>query len=405
MVTTWASYGARPEAQRNGSSSRSLLRAARSNHGRASRIHELLCQADGRAGGERGNGPIGSIRPPRAGHPSGARSTRRCRSPLSPTDEAAVTASSKQKSARTRRAYWLDVRHFMRMIGITTVDELRQADHKAVIAWERYMRETEHTAASTIRRRLAALSSLFKHLVRHGHAARNPVGEVERPAINRDEGATLAFSKAQAREIFDAPRDDAIADLRDRAILSVGLRVGLRRAEIAALKVGDLHQNRGDDSLRVVRKGGRRDALAINPQTAARIRAYLEAAGHGGDAEGAMFRPLRHNGKQDTGRRHMDPDAIDRVVRKYASQLGLDRGYSAHSMRATFITTALENGAQLEDVQKAAGHRDPSTTKLYDRRGYNPEKAASFFATYCRSTSCLLRRKLRSRRKIQGKRR
>jgi integrase/recombinase XerD len=51
-------------------------------------------------------------------------------------------------------------------------------------------------------------------------------------------------------------------------------------------------------------------------------------------------------------------------------------------MRATFITTALENGAQPEDVQKAAGHRDPSTTKLYDRRGYNPEKTASFFATY-----------------------
>jgi integrase-like protein len=75
----------------------------------------------------------------------------------------------------------------------------------------------------------------------------------------------------------------------------------------------------------------------------------------------------------------MDPDAIDRVVRKYAAELGLDRGYSAHSMRATFITTALENGSQLEDVQKAAGHRDPGTTKLNDRRGYNPEKAASFF--------------------------
>ena len=78
----------------------------------------------------------------------------------------------------------------------------------------------------------------------------------------------------------------------------------------------------------------------------------------------------------------MDPGAIDRMVRKYAAKIGLPRGYSAHSMRATFITTALENGAQLEDVQKAAGHRDPSTTKLYDRRGYNPEKAASFFATY-----------------------
>jgi hypothetical protein len=47
-----------------------------------------------------------------------------------------------------------------------------------------------------------------------------------------------------------------------------------------------------------------------------------------------------------------------------------------------FINTALENGAQLEDVQKATGHRDPSKTRLYDQRGYNPERAASFFATY-----------------------
>src|SRR5271163_3975408 len=76
----------------------------------------------------------------------------------------------KQKSARTRRAYRLDVQHFMRTLAITTPAELRQADHKAVIAWERYMRETEHMAASTIRRRLAALSSLYKHLVRHDHA-------------------------------------------------------------------------------------------------------------------------------------------------------------------------------------------------------------------------------------------
>jgi site-specific recombinase XerD len=110
------------------------------------------------------------------------------------------------------------------------------------------------------------------------HAARNPVGEVERPAINRDEGSTLAFSKAQARKVLDAPAEDTVAGLRDRAILSIGLQVGLQRAEVAALKVGDLHQNRGYDSLRVSRKGGRRDALAINPQTTARIRADLDAA-------------------------------------------------------------------------------------------------------------------------------
>ena len=287
-----------------------------------------------------------------------------------------------QKSARTRRAYKLDVAHFMKTLGITMPEQLRLIDHRAVIAWERIMREEQGAAASTVRRRLSALSSLFKHLVRHGAATRNPVADVARPNINREEGSTLAFSKAQARNLLDAPAEDTLAGLRDRAILSVGLQVGLRRAEIAALTVGDFHQNRGFDALRLTRKGGRRDALAIHPQAAQRIRAYLERAGHGADHGGPLFRPLRGNAKPHDPAGRLDPDAIDRMVRKYAAAIGLAHGYSVHSMRATFITTALENGAQLEDVQKAAGHRDPSTTKLYDRRGYNPEKAASFFATY-----------------------
>jgi site-specific recombinase XerD len=289
---------------------------------------------------------------------------------------------AKQKSKRTRRAYKLDVQHFMKTLSIRSYEELRQVDHRAVIAWERIMREIDGAAPTTIRRRLAALSSLFKHLVRHHHAEKNPVTEVERPRINRDEGSTLAFSKDQARRLLNVPDENTIDGLRDRAILSVGLQVGFRRAEISALKVGDLHQNRGFDSLRVTRKGGRRDALAINPSTAQRIRAYLEAAGHADDLEGPLFRPLSHNGKRQEERRPMHPVAIDRVLRKHAQALGLDREYSAHSMRATFITTALENGCSLEDVQRAAGHREPSTTKLYDRRGYNPEKSASFFATY-----------------------
>jgi integrase/recombinase XerD len=73
----------------------------------------------------------------------------------------------------------------------------------------------------------------------------------------------------------------------------------------------------------------------------------------------------------------MDPDAIDRVVRKYAGALGLDRGYSAHSMRATFITAALENGAQLEDVQKAAGQPRPEHDEALRPARYNPEKAGA----------------------------
>src|SRR5262245_17119197 len=204
----------------------------------------------------------------------------------------------------------------------------------------------------------------------------------DRVCVNRREGMTLAFSQKQARSILDAPDANSLLGVRDRAILAVGLQVGFRRAEIASLRVGDFHMNRGFDSLKVVRKGGKKGSLAIHPQVAQRLRDYLDLAGHGDDVEGPLFRPVRANLKRLEARRHLHPDVIDRILRKYARHIGLARGYSAHSMRATFITTALDNGASLEDVQSAAGHADPSTTKLYDRRGYNPEKSASFFANY-----------------------
>jgi integrase len=141
--------------------------------------------------------------------------------------------------------------------------------------------------------------------------------------------------------LLDAPPDDTLVGLRDRVILSVGLQIGLRRAEIAALKMGDLHQNRGYDSLRVVRKSGRREALAINPQTAQRIRAYLERAEHGDDHDEPLYRPVRGNQAGDRTGQSIDAKLVARVVWKYAARLGLTRGYSAHSMRATFITTGL----------------------------------------------------------------
>src|SRR5918992_6125902 len=126
-----------------------------------------------------------------------------------------------RKSARTRRAYRTDVAHFMRTFNIRSADELRKVDHRAVMAWERLMREEEGKEATTVRRRLSALSSLFTHLVKFGVVDKNPVREVERPAVNRREGMTLAFSQKQARKILDTPPEDTVQGMRDRAILLV----------------------------------------------------------------------------------------------------------------------------------------------------------------------------------------
>lgn len=289
---------------------------------------------------------------------------------------------AKPTSRRTRLAYQRDVQDFMKFVGVHTPEQLRRVDHRAVIAWESRMREIQRLKPSTVRRRLAALSSLFAHLVRHGVVAANPVRDVDRPRVSRRQGKTLAFSQRQARQILDAPSPHTIQGLRDRAILAVGFQVGLRRAEITTLKVRDLHQNRGFDSLWVERKGGKRESVAVHPQVAQRIREYIGDAGHELESNGPMFRPTRGNGYIREPARPLHPDAVNRILKNYSRQLRLPNGFSAHSMRATFITTALENGANLEDVQRDVGHADPATTKLYDRRGHNPEKSASFFAMY-----------------------
>ena len=288
------------------------------------------------------------------------------------------------KTENTRRAYQRDVAHFIFLLGFSSSDDLYSADHRAVTYWEKYLRETEGLEASTIRRRLSALSSLFTHLVDQGVTKINPVREIKRPALDRSEGKTLAFSREEARKILDAPDSTTLMGLRDRAILSVGFQAGLRREEIANLAVDALHKNRGFDAIWVKRKRKRnRQSLTINPQTANRIQDYLFAAGHAEDRKGALFRPVRNNSANANPRRNMNPNGIDRILRKYAEQaVGIKTGYSAHSMRATFATIALENDAKIEEVQRAMGHADISTTRLYDRRGHNPEKAASFFANY-----------------------
>jgi hypothetical protein len=122
-----------------------------------------------------------------------------------------------RKSAVTRQAYAGDVRLFMRAVGMTSRAELRQVDHKAVIGWERHMCDVQQLHPTTIRRRLAALSSLFRHLVQDGIVAINPVREIERPAMHCWQGMTPAFSPAQARALLKAPAPSTLKRLRDRA--------------------------------------------------------------------------------------------------------------------------------------------------------------------------------------------
>ena len=195
----------------------------------------------------------------------------------------------------TRRAYENAVKDFMRFAGIVRPEEFRTVTRAHLIAWRDEL-VRRGLGGGTIRHRLASLASLFEYLCEKNAVTHNPVKGVERPKTESGEGKTPAIGDHQARKLLDAPQDDTIKSKRDRAILSTLLFHALRREELCKLKVKDFrHARKGVPHLKVSGKGGKTRYMPLHPGTNGLIHDYLEAAGHGGDDAGALFRPLRNN--------------------------------------------------------------------------------------------------------------
>ena len=123
-------------------------------------------------------------------------------------------------SAQTRRAYESDIRAFMQFTGIVEPEEFRSVARGHVLAWRADL-EKQGLSGATIRRKLAALASLYEYLCDCNAVTHNPVKGAKRPPVDSYEGKTPALGDAQARALLDAPPADTLKGKRDRAILSV----------------------------------------------------------------------------------------------------------------------------------------------------------------------------------------
>ncbi|BCT67561.1 Tyrosine recombinase XerC [Nitrosospira sp. NRS527] len=144
---------------------------------------------------------------------------------------------------QTRRAYENDLRGFMVFAGIAQLDDFRIVTRRHVLAWRKSL-EAQQLGGSTIRRKLAALSSLFEHLCESNAVTHNPVKGVKRPAVESQQGKTRVLGDAQARALLYAPDAATLKGKRDRAILSILLFHRIRRAELAKLKLKNYSQTR-----------------------------------------------------------------------------------------------------------------------------------------------------------------
>ena len=286
------------------------------------------------------------------------------------------------ENANTRRAYRTDVHDFMTFAGMRELGEFRMVKRAHLIAWRKQL-EGRALEPSTIRRKLSAIASLFDHLCEANAVSYNPADGVRRPSEGLNEGKSAALGDDQAKAILEAPPATTLKGLRDRAILSVLLFHGLRRAELCSLAIGDLQSRRGVMHFRVQGKGGKTRFIPIHAQTTERINDYLEHAGHGEDLQGAVFRAVRRTRGRDLGKGLSGHGVYKDVVKKYALQIGVEpSAVSVHGLRATAATNALEHEADIAKVQEWLGHANISTTRLYDRRKMRPEDSPTFKVSY-----------------------
>jgi site-specific recombinase XerD len=281
---------------------------------------------------------------------------------------------------RTRRAYQGDITDFCAFIGISDPEQFRAVTRAHVLAWRATL-EGRALSGATIRRKLAALASLFDHLLEcNAVAGGNPVHGVKRPKIETNEGKTPALADHQAKALLDAPDPTTLKGQRDRAILAVLLYHGLRREEAARLYIDDIQERRGIKHLRIHGKGGKLRYLPLHPVAAERLHTYLHASGHHVEQVRApLFSPLRgpNTGVGISGA------GIYTLVGAYAKAADIEvAGLGVHGLRATAATNALEHEADIAKVQQWLGHANISTTRIYDRRGSRAEDSPTFKVRY-----------------------
>ena len=279
----------------------------------------------------------------------------------------------------TRRAYENAIKDFMRFTGIVQPEEFRSVTRAHVIAWRDDL-VRRALSGMTVRHRLAALSSLFEYLCEKNAVTHNPVKGVKRPRVESEEGKTPALGDHQARQLLDAPPGDTLKGKRDRALLATLLYHALRRDELCRMKVKDFkHERRGVTHLKIHGKGDKTRYLPLHPAAGGLIVDYLDLAGHGADAAGALFRPI-HNHRTDGQAKEITPDGVYKIVRGYSAALGFEIG--AHALRATGATNALDHQADIAKVQEWLGHANIATTRIYDHRKTRPEDSPTFKVSY-----------------------
>lgn len=213
-------------------------------------------------------------------------------------------------------------------------------------------------ATSSISRLISSLRKFYQWLVRQNIQKINPMLEIDSPKKRRS--LPVALTVDEINHLLDQPNTNKKLGLRDRALLETLYATGIRVSELINLKFNDLHEEL--KLIKVFGKGSKERLIPISEVALSWIDSYKEKvrdplilkAGQNCD-----FIFLNSRGTALTRQ------AVWQIIKKYCNMAGIQKNVTPHTLRHTFATHLLENGADLRVVQEILGHSDISTTQIY----------------------------------------
>lgn len=215
---------------------------------------------------------------------------------------------------------------------------------------------------------LSALRGFFDRLVNRHVVILNPAASVKGVKDQVVEGKTPEITIEQARTLLASVDVSHVVGLRDRAILATLAYTACRAGAVAKLRLQDFQHDGSQYVLRFQEKGGKSREIPVRHDLEQFIRAYLGAAGLGGEAKDSPLFRASNGRTRKLAAGSLSSKRICELVKRRLKDAGLPLRLSPHSFRVTAITDLLTQGVPLEDVQYLAGHAEPRTTGLYDRR-------------------------------------
>ena len=260
----------------------------------------------------------------------------------------------KQSSVNTVQAYRRDLEKFFDFAAPRDIRSFAQLNPEDVEAYKLYLNSLG-LSASSVSRSLSSLRGLFQYLLSVGVLESNPAKAVHNDKVVRKELNVLTSKEVDA--LLSQPDVNDIKGMRDKAMLELLYATGIKVSELIGLDLNDLNL-----SVSCIRCGdtGNERMIPLYPVALKAVTTYLEKSRRflaSSSNENALF--------VNVAGERLSRQGFWKILKSYVQAANITKDITPHTLRHSFATHLLENGADIHDIQEILGHRDLSSTQRY----------------------------------------